>query len=181
MPNYIRPKIEGASWFFTVNALDRRSIILTDHIAALRQATTKVKQRHPFTIDAMVVRPDHLHAVWSLPAGDADFSTRWRLIKSQFSRALPAVDRRSRSRIGRSERGIWQRRFWEHAIRDESDYQRHVAYCYLNPVKHGLVRRVRDWPYSSFHRDVRAGLLPVDWGDLLDDERGEFGERERGL
>ena len=131
MPNYIRPKNAGASWFFTVNALDRRSTILTDHIGALRQAIAKVKQRHPFTIDAMAVRPDHLHAVWSLPAGDADFSARWRLIKSQFSRALPAVDRRSRSRIERSERGIWQRRFWEHAIRDESDYQRHVAYCYL--------------------------------------------------
>ena len=181
MPNYVRPKIAGASWFFTVNALDRRSTILTDHIAALRQATAKVKQRHPFTIDAMVVLPDHLDAVWSLPAGDADFSTRWRLIKSQFSRALPAVDERSRSRIARSERGIWQRRFWEHAIRDETDYQRHVAYCYLNPVRHGLVRRVRDWPYSSFHRDDRAGLLPVDWGDVVDDVSGDFGEWSRVL
>ncbi len=105
-----------------------------------------------------------------------DFSARWRLIKSHFSRAICGREE-VRSRIGRSERGIWQRRFWEHAIRDESDYQRHVAYCYLNPVKHGLVRRVREWPYSSFHRDVRAGMVPVDWGDLVDDVGGGFGER----
>ena len=181
MPNYIRPKIAGASWFFTVNVIDRRSRILTDCIAALRCATAKVKHRHPFTIDAMVVLPDHLHAVWTLPVDDTDFSMRWRLIKSHFSRAMPDFDRRSRSRIARRERGIWQRRFWEHAIRDETDYQRHVAYCYLNPVRHGWVRRVRDWPYSSFHRDVRAGLLPVDWGDVVDDAGGDFGERSRVL
>ncbi|MGI9410423.1 MAG: REP-associated tyrosine transposase [Hyphomicrobiaceae bacterium] len=175
MPNYVRPSITGASWFFTVNLVDRRSRLLIEHIDTLRHATTKVKCSRPFEIDAIVVLPDHLHAVWTLPEGDADFSTHWRLIKSYFSRAMPTIDQPSQSRLARAERGIWQRRFWEHAIRDERDYQRHVAYCYFNPVKHGHVARVRDWPYSSFHRDVRIGLLPQDWGDAGPDD-GHFGE-----
>ena len=179
MPNYIRPKFKGISWFFTVNLADRPSSVLVDHIDALRAATSKVRRSHPFDIDAFVVLPDHLHAVWTLPSGDADFSIRWRLIKSHFSRAVPVIGRPSQSRSSRGERGIWQRRFWDHAIRDERDYQRHVAYCYFNPVKHGLVGRVCDWPYSSFHRDVRVGLLPPDWGggDVAQSEDAGFGER----
>ncbi|MCH8239597.1 MAG: transposase [Proteobacteria bacterium] len=176
MPDYIRPKIKGGRWFFTVNLMDRHSSLLTDNIAVLREATTKTKRRYPFRINAMVVLPDHLHAVWTLPEDDADFSVRWRLIKSHFSKAMPASDKPSKSRIKRGERGIWQRRFWEHAIRDECDHRRHLEYCYINPVKHGHVQRVRDWPYSSFHRDVRAGLFPEDWaGDF--DENAEYGER----
>jgi putative transposase len=123
-----------------------------------------------------VVLPDHLHAVWTLPPGDSDFSTRWRLIKNRFAKALPKQERLSAVRKARGERGIWQRRFWEHLIRDEADYARHVEYCYINPVKHRWVTRVRDWPYSSFHRDVRAGLFPIDWGGDAE-TIGEFGER----
>ena len=145
----------------------------------LRAAVAATRQRYPFTIDAFVVLPDHLHAVWTLPPGDCDFSTRWRLIKSRFAKALPKQERLSAVRAARGERGIWQRRFWEHLIRDETDYARHVEYCYINPLKHGLVTRVRDWPYSSFHRDVRAAVFPLDWGG---DTKaiGDFGEWHYG-
>ncbi len=136
MPNYLRAFVPGGCWFFTVNLLERRQTLLVDHIATLREAVARTRQRLPWTIDAFVVLPDHLHAVWTLPPGDADFSTRWRLIKSRFARALPMRERLSSVRIARSERGIWQRRFWEHLIRDEADYARHVEYCYINPVKH---------------------------------------------
>ncbi len=134
-------------------------------IEALRDAVTKVQSKRPFTIDAFVVMPDHLHTIWTLPIDDDDFSTRWRLIKTEFVKALPL-------------RGshVWQPRFWEHMIRDERDYENHVNYCYINPVKHGLVTRVVDWPHSSFHRDVRAGIFPGDWaGDAKN--IGSFGER----
>src|SRR3954469_19186676 len=129
-------------------------------------------------IDAMVVLPDHLHAIWTLPEGDADFATRWRLIKSGFSRRVARGERISDSRAAKAERGIWQRRYWEHTIRDETDFSRHIDYIHFNPVRHGLVRRVEDWPYSSFHRYVRNGTLPDDWaGDAAEGE-GRFGERE---
>jgi putative transposase len=177
MSNYRRAFVPGGCWFFTVNLLERRKTLLIDHISALREAVAVTRQSHPFTIDAFVVLPDHLHAIWSLPPGDCDFPTRWRLIKSRFARALPKHERRSAVRVARHERGIWQRRFWEHLIRDEADYARHVEYCYINPLKHGLVTRVCDWQYSSFHRDVRTGLFPEDWaGDSEAD--GEFGERQ---
>jgi putative transposase len=151
----------GGCWFFTVNLLDRCQTLLVDQIETLRGAVAATRQSHAFTIDAFVVLPDHLHAVWSLPAGDSDFSTRWRLIKNRFARALPKQEALDAVRIARNERGIWQRRFWEHLIRDEADYARHIEYCYINPFKHGFVTRVRDWPYSSFHRDVRAGIFPL--------------------
>ena len=175
MPNYRRAFVPGGCWFFTVNLLERRQTLLVDHIATLREAVAKTRQSQPYTIDAFVVLPDHLHAIWTLPPGDADFSTRWRLIKSRFARALPKHERLSAVRVARNERGIWQRRFWEHLIRDEADYARHVEYYYINPVKHGLVTKVRDWPHSSFHRDVERGIFPLDWaGDVAAD--GEFGE-----
>jgi putative transposase len=176
MPNYRRAFVPGGCWFFTVNLLERRRALLVDRIDALRGATERARARYPFIIDAIVVLPDHIHAVWTLPPGDADFSLRWRLIKSQFSRALPKNERLSQTRKDRHERGIWQRRFWEHLIRDEVDYARHVEYCYINPVKHGLVARVCDWPHSSFHRDVRAGVFPLDWAGAVEPD-GEFGER----
>jgi putative transposase len=175
MPNYRRAFVPGGSWFFTVNLLDRRRRLLSDHIEVLREATRNTRARHPFTIDAMVVLPDHIHAVWTLPFGDADFSLRWRLIKIEFAKAIPKTERRSQVRIARAERGIWQRRFWEHLIRDEEDFRRHVEYCYINPLKHGLVTRVCDSPYSSFHRDVRAELFPLDWAGDVSAEGG-FGE-----
>jgi|SRR5215212_4595322 len=174
MPNYRRALVPGACWFFTVNLLERRKTLLVEHIAELRDAVARTRRSLPFVIDAFVVMPDHLHAV--LPSGDADFSTRWRLIKSGFARALPKRERLSSVRLTRNERGIWQRRFWEHLIRDEADYARHVEYCYINPMKHGLVERVRDWPHSSFHRDVRTGLVPLDWAGEIE-HNGDFGER----
>jgi putative transposase len=176
MPNYRRALVPGGCWFFTVNLLDRRSTILTERIDAFRDAMQWTLLHYPFHTDAFVVLPDHIHAVWTLPPGDADFSMRWRLIKSRFARSLPKRELLSRVRQARGERGIWQRRFWEHLIRDEADYARHVEYCYINPVKHALVRRVRDWPYSSFHRDVRAGIFPDDWAGEVAPFSGEFGE-----
>ena len=175
MPNYRRAFVPGGCWFFTANLLERRSTLLVDEIETLREATRRTRQRFPFQIDAMVVLPDHIHAVWTLPPGDTDFSLRWRLIKSRFARAIPKGEPLGGVRQARGERGIWQRRFWEHLIRDESDYARHVEYCYINPIKHGLVQRVHDWPHSSFHRDVRAGIFPRDWAGEID-LPGEFGE-----
>ena len=175
MSNYRRAFVPGGCWFFTVNLLDRRQALLVDHIDTLREAVAKTRDKYPFQIDAFVVLPDHLHTVWTLPPDDSDFATRWRLIKTRFSKALPHHEERDAIRMARGERGIWQRRYWEHLIRNETDYARHVDYCYINPVKHRLVTRVFDWPYSSFHRDVKAGLFPQDWaGDF--GMSGEFGE-----
>ena len=176
MPNYRRAFVPGGCWFFTVNLLDRRRTLLVDHVTQLRNAVAATRQGLPFEICAFVVLPDHLHAVWQLPPEDHDFSTRWRLIKSRFAKALPKDEPRSVVQIKRNERGIWQHRFWEHLIRDEADYARHVEYCWVNPLKHGLVTRVRDWPHSSFHRDVRAGLVPIDWASEPN-ASGDFGER----
>ncbi|HEU5274799.1 MAG TPA: transposase [Xanthobacteraceae bacterium] len=178
MPNYRRAFAPGGCWFFTVNLLDRRSSLLTDEIDALREATAHTRKRFPFHIDAFVVLPDHLHAVWTLPPDDADFSVRWRWIKIRFARSIPKQEWLSPVRRARRERGIWQRRFWEHLIRDERDYARHVEYCYINnPLKHALVTRVCDWPHSSFHRDVRAGVFPEDWAGTVD-VAGAFGQRD---
>jgi putative transposase len=175
MPNYRRAFVPGGCWFFTVNLLDRRKTLLADQIEALCDATRWTRERYPFHVDAFVVLPDHLHAVWTLPPDDADFSVRWRMIKTRFAKSVPKGEALTLVRRARGERGIWQRRFWEHLIRDETDYARHVEYCYINPVKHGLVTRVRDWPHSSFHRDVEAGVFPEDWaGDM--ESVGEFGE-----
>jgi putative transposase len=174
---YRRNFMAGGSFFFTVNLAERRLRLLTQHIDELRNAFRQTRRRHPFTVDAMVVLPDHLHAVWTLPEGDADFATRWRLIKSAFSHSLPSGERISDSRAAKGERGIWQRRYWEHTIRDQNDFARHVDYVHINPVKHGLVPRVRDWPYSSFHRMVKLGIYPEDWAGDVGDPGGNFGER----
>ena len=176
MPNYRRAFAPGGCWFFTANLLDRKSRLLTEEIDTLRDATRRVRQRFPFQIDAFVVLPDHLHAVWTLPAGDTDFTLRWRLIKSHFAKSQPKTEWLDPVRRARGERGIWQRRFWEHLIRDENDFQRHVEYCYINPVKHGHVARVQDWPFSSFHRDVRDSIFPQDWAGVFE-LTGTFGER----
>ncbi len=160
---YRRSVSAGGTWFFTVNLADRREDYLTRHIDVLRQAVRQTRSRHPFEIIAMVVLPDHLHAIWTLPPGDADYPLRWALIKSAFSRSLPKTESIRDSRLAKRERGIWQRRYWEHQIRDEADLQAHVDYLHFNPVKHGYVQHVADWPFSSFHRYVRQGLLPADW------------------
>jgi putative transposase len=173
MTAYRRNFIPGGSFFFTVNLADRQLRLLTENVEALRSAFRETRQRHPFTIDAMVVLPNHLHAVWTMPEGDRDFATRWRLIKSTFSRSLAAGEPVSASRAAKRERGIWQRRYWEHTIRDENDLVRHVDYVHINPLK----ERVRDWPYSSFHRMVKLGIYPEDWGGDAVKLNGDFGER----
>ena len=148
---------------------------MVDHVDALRESIVKTRRKYPFEINAFVVLPNRLHAIWTLPPGDADFSTRWRLIKTAFAKSLPKQERLSAARKARNVCGVRQRRSWEHMIRNETDYARHIEYCYINPVKHGLVTRVRDWPHSSFCRDVERGIFPLDWaGDVR--AGGEFGE-----
>ena len=176
MPNYRRANISGASYFFTVNLLERESSLLIDEIILLRESVKKVKDKYPFEINAWVVLPDHMHTVWTLPPGDCDFPVRWRLIKTHFSRALPCNEKINDNRLKRSERGIWQRRYWEHLIRNESDYKNHIEYCYINPVKHGHVSSVKEWPYSSFHRDVKKGIFPENWAGEDTIFEGGFGE-----
>ena len=164
MARYRRLRIEGGTHFFTLALADRRSSLLVERIDLLRGAVGRVRQLHPFDIDAFVVLPEHLHAIWTLPEGDDDFSTRWRLIKLLFSNGVTKGERIGRSRRKQGERGIWQRRFWEHAIRGERDFAAHMDYVHFNPVKHALVEHVADWPYSSFHRCVARGQYPADWG-----------------
>lgn len=168
MPNYRRAYAPGGPWFFTVNLLERHgNDLLVREIDRLRIVVNRVRQLHPFHINAWVVLPEHMHCIWTLPTGDTDFSMRWRLIKTLFSRSIPKTERRSAVRIAAGERGIWQRHYWEHLIRDEKDYARHMDYVHVNPLKHGLVKRVQDWPYSTFHRLVKEGIYPVDWcGDV---------------
>jgi putative transposase len=164
MRTYQRAHIPGAIFFFTVNLAERHeNDLLLHHIDALREAFRKTKRDHPFALDAICVLPDHLHCLWRLPEKDDDFPMRWRLIKARFSRALPLGEDVSKSRHRKGERGIWQRRYWEHVIRDEEDYRRHMDYIHYNPVKHGYVERATDWPFSSLQRLVRAGVYPTDW------------------
>jgi putative transposase len=177
MVSYRRNFVPGGSYFFTVNLADRRLRLLTQRVEFLRAAFRYAQKRHPFAVEATVILPDHLHAIWTLPDGDSDFALRWRLIKTEFSRALPMREEISKSRTDKGERGVWQRRYWEHTLRDEKDFERAVEYIHFNPVKHGHVGRVRDWPYSSFHRMVRQGIYPEDWaGDVAGDAK-DFGER----
>ncbi len=164
---YRRAKVDGGTFFFTLVTHERRALFgVPDNLALLRQALRTVRQRHPFRIDAIVVLPDHLHCIWTLPEGDHDFPKRWRLIKSQFSRGCKPKYKPlpSRARVRKQEQAIWQRRFWEHQIRDEADFVGHVEYIHYNPVKHGLATSPREWRYSSFHRFVREGLYPAAWG-----------------
>ncbi|ESS71644.1 transposase [Methyloglobulus morosus KoM1] len=170
MPDYRRYRVPGGTYFFTVNLLERKKDLLVRHIDDLREAVRMTKRERPFHIDAWVVLPDHMHTVWTLPPGDDDFSNRWKSIKIRFVQKLPRTERRSKVRIAKGERGIWQRRFWEHVIRDENDYMRHVDYVHWNPMKHGLVQKVADWPYSSFHRYVRDGIYPEDWAGGLESQ-----------
>jgi len=175
--HYRRNLIPGATFFFTVALADRRSSRLTTHIAALREAFRAARLERPFEIDAIVVLPDHLHAILTLPDGDADFPHRWRRIKAVFTQRLlnAGVALPSRDATGRI---LWQRRFWEHTIRDDSDYGRHVDYIHYNPAKHGLVANPADWPHSSLHRFIRQGVLTADWGGASGNG-DDFGEPHR--
>ncbi|MGR3375581.1 REP-associated tyrosine transposase [Salipiger abyssi] len=187
MPNYRRLQMPGASYFFTVALARRPSALLLEHVDDLRGAYLDTIREAPVFCDAMVILPDHLHAVWTLPPGDNAFPERWRKIKARFSRRVGAGSagtgavgriahptRVSSSKRAKRERGIWQRRYWEHMIRDEADYQAHVAYCWGNPVRHGLAARPSDWPWSSIHRDIRLGRVDANWSGGLGE--GMFGE-----
>lgn len=194
MSRYIRPRQPGASIFFTVALADRGARTLVNQVEALRQAVRVTKAERPFRIDAWVVLPDHMHCVWTLPEGDADFSVRMAAIKARFTRALTGNDRRvgfhptmveqegnvlvirsdggvephptvnerlrTRSKVMKQDGRVWQRRFWEHHIRDDAAFAACVRYCWINPVKHGLAEHPKDWPYSSWHRDGSEDLIP---------------------
>jgi putative transposase len=162
MVNYRRAIQAGGTFFFTLTLKDRRSDLLVRYVNELRQAFRDVRQIKPFSIDAMVVLPEHLHAMWTLPPDDSDYSGRWRVIKSCFVRRL----RQNGVEVSinkKGEAGVWQRRFWEHQIRDEKDDVNHFDYIHINPMNHGLVRRTGDWRWSSFHRYVKLGWYAKEW------------------
>ncbi|WP_313053813.1 REP-associated tyrosine transposase [Pseudomonas lopnurensis] len=163
MSRYRRAHVPGATYFFTANLLNRRSDLLVRHIDLLRETVRATRSRHPLHVDAWLTLPDHMHCVWTLPDGDVDFALRWKVIKFAFARRLPKTVMLTAAQRARGERGVWQRHYWEHLIQDERDYRYHVDYVHLNPLKHGLVDRVADWPFSSFHRAVRAGVYSGDW------------------
>ena len=175
MVNYRRNLVPGGTYFFTVTLEDRSSDRLVRHVRLLRAAFRQARAKRPFIVDAVAILPDHLHCIWTLPAGDADYSHRWRLIKSSFSHSLHSAGF-SAKRNGKGEYNLWQRRFWEHTIRDEADFETHVNYIHYNPVKHKLVERVMDWPYSSFHRFVRLGEIDAAWGGDFTSPDGTYGE-----
>jgi len=175
MVAYRRNFVPGGTFFFTVALANRRSSVLIDYVDSLRSAFRLARKERPFSIDAIVILPEHLHVMFTLPPDDSDFPGRWRRIKSLFTRQAIA---RGVS-VARNEKGeyqLWQRRFWEHTIRNETDFARHADYIHYNPVKHGLVSQVLDWRYSSFHRYVRQGVLPADWGGKLVFPARGFGE-----
>jgi len=162
MVKYRRNFIPGGIYFFTVALLDRQSNWLTKYIHQLTAAFRRVNAIHPYQTLAMVVLPDHLHTIWKLPEKDANYSLRWRYIKTFFAKNLQKCGIKiDKNRYG--ENILWQRRFWEHTICDEIDYARHVDYIHYNPMKHGLVNSICDWPYSTFHKYVKEGLLPNNW------------------
>ncbi len=182
MPRYLRPRTAGGTFFFTLVTFERRRILTLDiSKQILFKAFAEVQSQYPFSMEAWVLLPDHLHAIWTLPDGDNDYSKRWGLIKAKFSKEGKAFLHGSQvpnpSRIKRRETTLWQRRFWEHGIRDDEDFQRHLDYIHYNPVKHGLVTRVGDWPYSTFHRYVREGSYPENWGEGVSFDQDDcFGE-----
>lgn len=164
MVNYRRHYEPGGCYFFTVTLQDRRSKLLTENITLLQQIIASVKHRQPYKTIAAVILPDHMHAIWRLPPNDSDYPGRWKKIKSMFTFILQkngmVLDKNKRG-----ECNVWQKRYWEHTIRDEEDLERCVDYIHYNPVKHGLVENVIDWPYSSFHQYVKNGILDADWGN----------------
>ena len=181
MATFRRSVVPGATYFFTVNTYQSLRVLADPPFyLALKNTLQQVQAEHPFTLDAFVLLPDHVHCIWTLPPGDANYALRWNLIKRLVSQATRHLVKAplNRSRQQRRELGLWQRRFWEHQIRDEQDLVKHVEYIHWNPVKHGCVARVMDWPYSSFHRHVNQGLYPLDWAsgddanDAVEDDYG---------
>lgn len=181
MSRYRRANTPGATYFFTIVTYRRRTFLCDNLVRlALRAAIQKVRARHPFQIDAWVLLPDHLHTIWTLSDSDADFSLRWQLIKRHVTRQcrelLHQPDLMTASKTRHRESTLWQRRYWEHLIRNDADYERHMHYLHYNPVKHGLVKQVKDWPYSSFHRHMENGIYDENWGTSMFGEDGSFGE-----
>ncbi|MGR8979787.1 MAG: REP-associated tyrosine transposase [Gammaproteobacteria bacterium] len=159
MSDYRRAFNPGGVYFFTVVTYQRRPIFsVQENVELLREAFHHVRASRPFTVDGIVVLPDHLHCIWRLPEGDADFSGRWREIKKYVSKRIGGEGCRTR------EKDVWQRRFWEHGIRNEDDWRRHIDYIHYNPVRHGLTLTPAQWPYSSFHKSVTKGWYPENWG-----------------
>jgi putative transposase len=172
MADYRRYYVPGGTVFFTLVTKGRARFLCEGAAPQiLGQKMRDCRARWPFRVDAIVLLPDHLHCLWSLPPDDHDYSRRWAWIKKEFTKAYLAAGGRehavSSARRRRGDRGVWQPRFWDHQIRDELDFERHFDYIHYNPVKHGLVARPRDWPFSSFHRWVAAGVYPVDWASGL--------------
>jgi putative transposase len=183
MPEYRRIRLKGGTYFFTVVTFGRQPFLTNDQVRpALREGIQEVRKTLPFTIEAWLLLPDHLHTIWTLPENDDNFASRWAIIKRGVSERCGSLDgdkeKNSDSHGKRGERQIWQRRFWDHLIRDEHDFQRHLDYLHWNPVKHGYVKAVLDWPYSTFHRFVNQGVYPADWGGVNEDEikKINFGE-----
>jgi putative transposase len=184
MPEYRRIKTAGGTYFFTVNTNQRQPILTAEPFRqALRQGIQRARQTLPFKIEAWVLLPDHLHAIWTLPPNDSNFSSRWAIIKRQVSKdcmnQFYELEKMGDSRQSRHESGIWQRRFWEHQIRDDLDFKRlHMDYLHWNPVKHGYVQKAIDWPFSSFHRLLAKGIYSPDWGrEAIDTADGDtYGE-----
>jgi putative transposase len=182
MPNYIRAKFKGGYYFFTVVTYRRTRLFKTQLARdCLRQAISRTRARHPFETIAFCLLPDHLHCVWKLPEGDADFSTRWSSIKGTFSREYLRANQQERVPLSRADKGevcIWQKRFWEHQIRDERDLQRHIDYIHYNPVKHGLAKSADDWPWSTYHQFVKEGLYGRinDFENVVGENVCDFGE-----
>ena len=179
MPNYRRARLQGGAYFFTLTSFERRPILTDDRCRiALREVIVDVKKSMPFESIAWVLLPDHLHTIWQLPEGDANFSARWSTIKRNVTQRCKHFTSQphNQSRQSRREGTLWQRRFWEHLIRDELDLERHLDYIHYNPVKHGYVSQVFEWPYSTFHRYVSDGVYPQDWASAEDFLADQFGE-----
>ncbi len=164
---YRRSKAKGTAFFFTVVTHGRKRILCDEaSVLLVKKAFQHVVKQRPFVINAFVLLPDHIHCIWTLPENDNDFSTRWRLVKSYFSRRFDDKNKyvKSPSRASKCEQGLWQRRFWEHTIRNDDDFKKHVEYIHYNPVRHGFVKSPKDWSFTSFHRYVRQGIYNDDWG-----------------
>ena len=164
---YRRSRTPGGTYFFTVVTHNRRPFLCEpENITLLRSTFSEIREQHPFIIDAIVLLPEHIHCLWTLPENDINFSMRWRLIKSAFTRRCRStyMEKPGHSRKRKKEQAVWQRRFWEHTIQDENDFRRHVEYIHYNPVKHHLAASPKDWPFSSFHRYIKNGLYQPDWG-----------------
>ncbi|HAU1150665.1 TPA: transposase [Legionella pneumophila] len=162
MVNYRRSFVPGGTFFFTVTLYNRNSTLLVDNIHLLKSSFRTVKNKHPFPMKAYVILPDHLHMIWQLPIGDADYSLRWKLIKALFSKSINKTGFQL-SKTKYNEYRLWQRRFWEHTITSSDDYENHVNYIHFNPIKHGLVQNLSDWPHSSFHHYMQQGVFSENW------------------